>query len=462
MSTIPIIVICYNNYKYVQLMIHQLENLLVSPDIRIFNNHSTEQNTLNYLLTLSYPVINGTSEPPTGDSWVQYMYDLMPNVFAVTGPSVLFNSDMPNTFLEYFIEISNRFQSKKVGPALRINDQGAMYQYRFKDYGYEGVETIYEGQLQFWTNQICVSGCELYLSPIDNTFAVYNKNYFGPDIRVAGDYTCRILTWYQNISDVLSPLTLKISRYHRYIAITDPDTYQPIKYFELQYLSDQNIHVVSKRNYDFLIQFDTADNSSPDDLFWINDYPTNWKEDFFNILDTYLDSTKQYLDIGSWIGDTAIYASRRSAMVVAVEPDQRILSKLKQTFENNYLETNIYLFEEAIYETTGEIVYYTLGENGRIYRNDVGNTSVVNTISFEAIISKYNLNNLSLINLNINGSEEYVLQQIYDFSMLNRIPLYVTFYHFTWENSDITRFAFLTEQQQIDIVSGVVSILFNP
>lgn len=460
MSTIPIIILCYNNYKYVQNTINQLVTILGSPDIRIFNNNSSEQNTLNYLSSVSYPVINNNTDVPNQDTWVPFMYDMMPDVFAVTGPSVLFNDLMPSTFLDDFTEISIKHNSRKTGPALLIDDHEMMYRYRFIDYGYDGVDTIFNGQTQYWTVNIPDERYQLFRSPIDNSFSVYNKNCSGLDIRVAGVYTSRVISWYVDIPTNPRLSDTKISRYHRYLANCDLNTYQPIRFFELQYLTDQNINEITKRNNSLLVQFD----GSSDDDFWRNTYSDNWEEATFDILDRYLDIRKPYLEIGGWIGDTSIYASRNSSLVVTVEPDVRVLDKLNTFISNNYLETEIIVDRNAVGTVSDATVYYSLGSGGelqRTYTEQKEDTVPVNTISFNDIITRYNLSGLSLINININGSEEYILQDAYDYSTLNGIPLYITFYYSTWENNDLSRFSFLTVEQQAAISGGVTSILFN-
>jgi len=459
-STIPIIISCYNNYKYLDNLIDQLVQLLESPDIRIFNNNSDEQNTLDYLSTTPYPVINSTSVPGP-DTWIDYLYDSLPDVFAMVSPCVLFNPLMPNTFIDDLINIGNKYQSKKTGLALRIDDQAIMYQYSFEDYGYNATYQIYQSQLQYWSNPIPDCTYELFLSPLDSTFFVYNKNNCGADIRVAGNYTCRFLCWYVNIPDVIADPGSKgaISRYHRYLANASVNTYQAIKYFEFQYLTDQNIVAVTKRSSDFLVQL-----GSSNDDFWQNTYPSNWIEDTFDVLDRYLNINKQYLDIGGWIGDTAVYASRNSMSVVTVEPDQRVTKDLEQHISNNLLNAPVYVEKSAVGAVGDKVLYYTLGDKEEIkraYVSNVDDSVAVDVISFNEIIDKYKLTNLSIINVNINGSEEYMLQDAYDYSTANKVPLYVTFYYSTWEDREIGRFRFLTEEQQRSITSGVVSILFN-
>ncbi len=54
----------------------------------------------------------------------------------------------------------------------------------------------------------------------------------------------------------------------------------------------------------------------------------------FDVLDRYLRSDKDFLDIGAWIGPVTLYASRKSRQVIAVEPDR---------VARHHLETNLLL-----------------------------------------------------------------------------------------------------------------------
>jgi hypothetical protein len=53
---VPVVVICYNNYKYVMNTVAQLEKYISKTNIMILDNKSTCEDTICYLKTLPYTV----------------------------------------------------------------------------------------------------------------------------------------------------------------------------------------------------------------------------------------------------------------------------------------------------------------------------------------------------------------------------------------------------------------------
>lgn len=480
MATIPINVISLNNYKYVAMMLLQLTSLLVDPNITIVDNGSTDQYTLNYLSTLSYPV---KYLPKTTPVLWYYIYDPenVPDIFAVTDADLLFNEDMPNTFLDDLILINSQYGSWQTGMALRIDDPSVMYQYSFdQDYcGYPNVYEIWTSQSQFWNVQYVNSNFDIYEAAIDSTFFIFNKNNNGnPSIRVGGIYQQRVISWYERFEDLSSVgggSLSGISRLHRYFAHVDdyPDVYYPIRCFELHYLAENNIIAVSKDiSPDFssvgqithLVQLDLQSTGS--DSFWETVYPTNYNP-IFEHYNTYLNPSKDYIDIGSWLGDTIFYPSRNSKRVILVEPDSRVRQKLKNTIHLSFMETPFLVEESALYSSTSTSATFCQYPNpesestlSHLSSSCTGTEVSVSSISFSDLISKYSITDVSFINCNINGDEENVIEVLHTYSSTNSVPLYVTFYYSIWNNQDLNRFTFLTTEQKTLIQSGVVSILF--
>lgn len=452
-------------------MILQLTSLLVNPDIRILDNGSTDPLTVEYLQNVGYPVNYMGNIGPT--IWY-YIYEDMPSKFVVTDANLLLNENMPSTFLDDLSDISDYYGSYKVGLALRINDYPLMYQYSFHDTcGYDGVEQIWVSQTQYWTQQLeNPDGYEVYLSPVDTTFFLFNKDHTNTqDVRVAGNYQLRVLSWYENIDDVYS--SGQISRLHRYLAHIDdtPDIFYPIRCFELQYLVDNNI-IAASRDIDsvgifsHLVYLDLESTGADD--FWQTVYPTNYNP-VFELYDLYLDSAKDYIDIGSWLGDTVFYASRFSSRVIAVEPDSRLVERLYLLFQLSFLESDLILEDSALYSSTETGIDFCVQPNPEadgtvshlFHPGDCVSPVSVPTISFSGLLSKHSISSVSFINVNINGDEENILQDVYDYSLTNSVPLYVTFYHSRWVDPDLTRFTFLTTGQRSTITAGVTSLLFN-
>ena len=63
MSSVPIIIICYNNYKYVDNTIKQLDKININyhKNIIILNNCSTCPETIEYLNNIDVSIIHNPS-----------------------------------------------------------------------------------------------------------------------------------------------------------------------------------------------------------------------------------------------------------------------------------------------------------------------------------------------------------------------------------------------------------------
>jgi hypothetical protein len=207
-----------------------------------------------------------------------------------------------------------------------------------------------------------------------------------------------------------------ISRYQRYMMYNDANDSSSIKCFEMQYIKDCNIKIINKNKEVFLID----ENNYNKENFWSEIF-TNWELDLFYILDKYLNNEKQFLNVGASGYDNglvSLYSSRYSNYVVTLEMncDNEYISNLSNLFKLNYSDVNI----------------------------DIEN----NFMALNKITEKYNLHNISIINMNLNGLEENVLKEYYDYCKSKKIPLLVKFNYNKWEDKNLTRFLFLNSYQR--------------
>jgi len=457
-----IIIICYNNYKYLNNMVKQLENLIVEPNILIINNNSNCKYTIDYLNKLNnkYNIIN--CDKNFGHLvWMEpFIFNRLPDRFIITDADLELNKNTPKNFLDIMVEISEQYKSNKVGFALDISEPEKMFKYNFYDFGYNNIPTICESQKQYWVNRVIDNKLEMYFSPIDTTFCLFNKNHNGSHIRIAGDFTMKHLPWYIDIDG--------ISKLSRYLMYKDSSSSSSVKCFEIQYFKDNNYIPIIKRNETFLIQM----NGGINDYFWKEIYPT-WENETFDIFDKYLNKEKQFLDIGAWVGVTCLYASRLSSYVVCVEADPVSVKNLQHNINTNLLETNIDIEDSAIYNETTNVLFGPNNFSSTSQLNDsmsqikftkTNDFDVFKkTITLDEIIKKYNLNNLSLIKVDIEGGEEYILNDLLEYSNTNNVPLYISFHYDWWVNKNLDRFLYLQNHHKNQIISSpFCSILFTP
>lgn len=196
---LPIVIISFNNGRYVRNMVDQLCRLnpMFQASIWILDNCSTDPETLAYLRNVPVRVIrnptnNGPWISPTQNAAV---YADLPDLFVLTDPDLELNPHLPPTFLDTLAEIAVTYGASKVGLALDISDPSL-----FLEGEYTGGKTIAEHEARFWSARIYHPTYELYHAGVDTTFCVVNKrvhDHVSRQIRIAGDFTAKHMPWYK-------------------------------------------------------------------------------------------------------------------------------------------------------------------------------------------------------------------------------------------------------------------------
>jgi hypothetical protein len=194
---IPIIIISFNNYKYIDNTIKQICS--INPEylasIIIMDNCSVCEKTKEYLKNTSCKVIyNEENHGPWVNSRTNlHIYNQMPDEFILTDADLQFNKNMPKNFVEILSELSNKYLSFKTGFALDISDSDKMLKGPYhRNY------TIYEWEKRFWEKKIDDDTYEIYEADIDTTFCLINKKYDRKllRLRIAGDFLTKHIPWY--------------------------------------------------------------------------------------------------------------------------------------------------------------------------------------------------------------------------------------------------------------------------
>jgi FkbM family methyltransferase len=233
-----------------------------------------------------------------------------------------------------------------------------------------------------------------------------------------------------------------------------------------------NLLTITKRDVTFYVKNTPRDDNSWNELDWWHTYGT-WENETFDIFDRYLDKDKTFIDIGGWIGTTCIYASKKSKDVYVVEADKCSIKRLTENCQLNC--NNVTVINKAIYSKDCEEIYF--GKNkirsdsilndsmSQIYEDDDdrsrGDCYPIETITISSLIKQYNIHNISLIKVDIEGGEEFILDDLYFIKKELGIKLYISFHYSWWKNKNLRRFSFLNDEQIQAIVDNpFISILF--
>jgi FkbM family methyltransferase len=122
---------------------------------------------------------------------------------------------------------------------------------------------------------------------------------------------------------------------------------------------------------------------------------------------------KIIVDIGAFVGDTALYYANFGAIVYAYEPHPVNFYWLKKNIElNPHLKDRIKIFNEAVGKD--EEIEISIGGNINggfsIYGQAKGKTLKVKSVSLRKILEENNLNNPYLLKADCKGCEYYIIE----------------------------------------------------
>lgn len=188
---IPIIINNYNRLEYLKKLISSLHARGYF-NIYILDNNSTYPPLLEFYSTTDIKIIYLGKNYGFRAIWESGVVKQFWNSYYVyTDSDVELISDCPDNFMEYFIELLEKYPTcHKVGFGLKIDDLPDCFRNKLK---------VIEHEQQFWTNPIDMG---VFHAPIDTTFALYrpytgtSTNFKKLNIRTGFPYMIRHLPWY--------------------------------------------------------------------------------------------------------------------------------------------------------------------------------------------------------------------------------------------------------------------------
>lgn len=178
--------------------------------------------------------------------------------------------------------------------------------------------------------------------------------------------------------------------------------------------------LVKKNNISFTVEDSKELHQDVGYNFWLEKY-SSWEPGTFKVLDEYLSKDKDYLDIGAWVGPTAIYGSFISRKVVAVEPDPVAHKILQKNIEINSIK-NIDVINKAASKLENAFLEPSnfFGDSmTRVSERSNGSNSI-ETIGLDELIS---MGDFSLIKIDIEGHEFSLIKEYIDTLNICKMPL---------------------------------------
>lgn len=192
-KNIPIIINSFNQLTYLSQLIDRLEHMGYH-NIHVINNGSSYPPLLEYYKSLKHPVYTLDQNLGFEALWKSEVFKAFKRDYYVyTDADVIPIADCPDNFLQYFLDIMERYpKAQKVGFSLKIDDIPTCYKER---------DNVINWEQNWWEKQI-ESG--IYKASIDTTFALYRPfssgkaNFVELNIRTDYPYQALHLPWYSD------------------------------------------------------------------------------------------------------------------------------------------------------------------------------------------------------------------------------------------------------------------------
>lgn len=220
--------------------------------------------------------------------------------------------------------------------------------------------------------------------------------------------------------------------------------------------------------------------------FIIQEFPNNWEEDTFSYFNKVKDKNGIAIDLGAWIGTTAIWLSKNFFYVIAIDADSESIKYLEKNLKESGCE-NVAICNKAISSDGKPYIFGPRKSHGDALngstsfiktRSDSQHDYAVNSLTLSQIIDEFvskndKLNNykISFIKCDIEGGEESVLENILQYALENNIKVLMSFHYDWWKNKNLESFEPLFQKFKTGVPKTVTayintapfgSVLFEP
>jgi FkbM family methyltransferase len=167
--------------------------------------------------------------------------------------------------------------------------------------------------------------------------------------------------------------------------------------------------------------------------FWDRVERGTWEPHTFTLFDRFLDPDHCCLDVGAWIGPTALYAARRARHCYALEPDPVAFARLRENVRlNPSLAARITLSPQCLAPACGQVRIgnQTSSMGGDSMSSLLFAESLIGWqaqgITLERFLAGHAIRDCSFIKMDIEGGEFSVLPAMASYLATHRPTLYLS------------------------------------
>lgn len=157
--------------------------------------------------------------------------------------------------------------------------------------------------------------------------------------------------------------------------------------------------------------------------FWNQVNNGEWEPETYAIFDRFLNSKSVFLDIGAWIGSTALYGAQIASETHAFEPDPVSFAELEANFQANKNEpwfSSMKIHRKAVAVKTGKLKIGSKNSGGdsmsSVLFQSEGQSWQVDSVDLNTLIDRRNLSGKPLfLKIDIEGGEYNLIPTLKEF-----------------------------------------------
>ncbi|RIA10263.1 FkbM family methyltransferase [Flavobacteriaceae bacterium MAR_2010_72] len=177
--------------------------------------------------------------------------------------------------------------------------------------------------------------------------------------------------------------------------------------------------------------------------YWEQMENGTWEPNTFKIFDHFINRDTVVLDVGAWIGQTALYTSQIAKQTIAFEPDPIAFKELETNVSLNkdaLWAPQLTIYNKAIGSSNGTIKLGSRGQGGDSMSSTLFSDREthwnVTTITLDDVIEKHQLQNENLfIKMDIEGGEYNLVPQLKTIFKKYNVVLFLSLHTFFLMNS---------------------------
>ncbi|GGB46393.1 hypothetical protein GCM10011316_18130 [Roseibium aquae] len=164
--------------------------------------------------------------------------------------------------------------------------------------------------------------------------------------------------------------------------------------------------------------------------FWKKAERGAWEPETFEVLEAHLSKERDYIDIGAWIGPTVLFAANRARHVWCFEPDPDAFRALTRNLSLNGIG-NVSALPVALSNTAG-VARMASFRGGRgdsmtsLLKANAADAVDVATLGWNDFAGQTNLSAVSLVKMDIEGAEFFLLPTLLEWLQAHRPAFYLS------------------------------------